>query len=60
MMKFSSYPDVVNVKERCEMLGGINVKTGRKLLRENQIQHFKIGRVYYVPKIHIMNFLKIK
>lgn len=60
VMKFSDFPDVVTVQEMCQMLGGINVKTGRRLLQENQIQHFKIGRIYYIPKAHIMSYLKIK
>lgn len=60
VMKFSDFPDVVTVQEMCLMLGGINVKTGRKLLQENRIQHFKIGRIYYIPKAHIMSYLKIK
>lgn len=60
VMKFSDFPDVVTVQEMCEMLGGINVKTGRKLLQENQIQHFKIGRTYFIPKAHIMSYLRIK
>ncbi|MEF9962009.1 MAG: helix-turn-helix domain-containing protein [Erysipelotrichaceae bacterium] len=60
VMKFSDFPDVVTVQEMCEMLGGINVKTGRKILQENQIQHFKIGRIYYIPKAHIMSYLRIK
>ncbi len=60
VMRFSNFSDVVNVQEMCEMLGGINIKTGRKLLQENQIQHFKIGRVYYIPKAHIMSYLNLK
>ncbi|MBC7075198.1 MAG: DNA-binding protein [Syntrophomonadaceae bacterium] len=41
---FQEYPDVVNVEQMCEMLGGISTKTGYRFLRQNQIEHFKIDR----------------
>jgi hypothetical protein len=56
---FLKYPDVVNVEQMCEMLGGICTKTGCKLLRENKIEHFKIGRRYYIPKVHILAYLNL-
>lgn len=40
---FSEYPDVVNVKTMCKMLGGISTKTGYRLLKDNKIKSFKIG-----------------
>lgn len=54
---FSDYPDVVDVEQMSEMLG-ISKKTGYKLLKENKIQHFKIGRTYKVPKYNILLFMK--
>ncbi|SDZ32422.1 DNA binding domain-containing protein, excisionase family [Proteiniborus ethanoligenes] len=54
---FSDYPDVVDVEQMSEMLG-ISIKTGYKLLKENKIQHFKIGRTYKVPKHNILFFMK--
>lgn len=54
---FSDYPDVVDVEQMSEMLG-ISTKTGYKLLKENKIQHFKIGRSYKVPKHNILLFIK--
>lgn len=57
---FSEYPDVVDVKTMCKMLGGISTKTGYKLLKENKIKFFKIGRAFYITKFHILSYLQIK
>lgn len=57
---FRGYPDVVDVKQLCEMLGGISTKTACRILRENKIEHFKIGRIYKIPKIHVLGYLKIE
>ncbi|MBW4080029.1 helix-turn-helix domain-containing protein [Paenibacillus sp. S150] len=56
---FQDYPDVVNIEEMCEMLGGISSKTAYKLLQENKISHFKIGRMYKIPKINILLYLNL-
>lgn len=56
---FREYPDVVDVKQLCEMLGGISAKTACRLLQENRIEHFKIGRIYKIPKIHVLEYLKV-
>jgi excisionase family DNA binding protein len=56
---FQNYPDVVNIEEMCEMLGGISSKTAYKLLHENEISHFKIGRIYKIPKINILLYLNL-
>ncbi|AIQ13854.1 hypothetical protein PDUR_19530 [Paenibacillus durus] len=55
---FQSYPDVVNVTQMCDMLGGISTKTAYKLLQANRIQHFKIGRAYKIPKVQIIAYLQ--
>lgn len=54
---FHYYPDVVNIKQMCDMLGGISSKTAYKLLKTNRIKHFKIGREYRIPKVHIIAYL---
>jgi len=54
---FTEYPDVVNVKQMCEMLGGISNKTGYLLLRSDRIKSFSIGRSIRIPKIHIIDFV---
>jgi hypothetical protein len=50
---------VVNVKQMCKMLGGISIKTGYRILKENKINHFKIRRTYKIPKINILIYLKV-
>lgn len=59
IMVFKEYPDVVNVDQMCRMLGGISIKSGYRLLHENKIKHFKIGRTYKIPKLYILEYLKI-
>lgn len=54
---FSEYPDVVNVKQMCKMLGNISTKTGYNLLKQNMIQHFKIGHMYLIPKCCIIAYI---
>ena len=56
---FKDYPDVVNVKTMCHMLGDISLKTGYQLLKENKIEHFQIGRSFYISKYHILCYMKI-
>lgn len=56
---FRDYPDVVNIEQMCQMLGGIGKKTGYRLLRENKIEAFKIGKSYRIPKIQIIGYLKV-
>jgi excisionase family DNA binding protein len=55
---FKDYPDVVSVNQMCLMLR-ISEKTGYKLLRENKIVHYKVGKAYKIPKLSLFNFLKI-
>ena len=56
---FSEYPDVVNIKQMCEMLGGIGEKTGYRLLHTGKIKYFTIGRSYRIPKIHIIDYVTV-
>lgn len=56
---FRSYPDVVNIDQMCEMLGGISRKTGYRMLQNNQIRHIRAGRAYRIPKVHILTYLNI-
>lgn len=55
---FKDYPDVVTVEQMSEMLG-ISTKTAYKLLKNNVIQHFMIGRIYKIPKYYILTYLKL-
>lgn len=55
---FENYPDVVSVEQMSEMLQ-ISTKTAYKLLRENKIEHFRFGKKIVIPKLRIMNYLKM-
>lgn len=54
---FRNYPDVINVQQMCEMLGGICTKTAYKLLKTNAINHFRIGKTYKIPKADVITYL---
>ena len=55
---FRDYPDVVTVEQMSRMLG-ISDKTSYALLRDNKIEHFKVGRTYRIPKMHILSYLNV-
>ena len=54
---FSEYPDVVNIKQMCTMLGGISQKTAYRLLEDGDIRHLKIGKSFKIPKVCIIEYL---
>ena len=56
---FREYPDVVNVEQLSEMLGGISSKTAYHLLRTGAIKSFMIARRYRIPKVNIIDYLEI-
>lgn len=58
LVMFKEYPDVVDVEQMSKMIG-ISTKTAYKLLRENKIQHFKIGRTYKIPKLNILLYINV-
>lgn len=55
---FKEYPDVVTVTQMSQMLN-ISEKMAYRLLRDNVIEHLKIGRIYKIPKLHILAYLHI-
>ncbi len=55
---FRDFPDVVSVSQMSKMLG-ISEKSSYRLLKENRIEHFKVGRTYKIPKLHIFNYLRV-
>ena len=57
-MMFREFPDVVTVSQMSEMLG-ISEKSAYRLLKENCIEHFRIGRTYKIPKLHIFSYLRV-
>ena len=56
---FTEYPDVVNVEQMCEMLGGICDKTAYRLLKSGEIKSFIVGRHYRIPKLNILEYLEL-
>ena len=54
---FAGYPDVVSVRQMCIMLGGISMKTAYKLLANGEIHHLKIGKLFKIPKICVIEYL---
>lgn len=47
---FREYPDVVNIEQLCEMLGGVSVKAAYQRLHNGEIGFFRIGRGFASPK----------
>lgn len=52
----TTYPDVMSTEETALALG-VSTKTVYRLLRDNKINHIKMGRTYRVPKAHLFSFL---
>ena len=55
-MMFTSYPDLVDIKQLKEMLG-IGITLAYRLVRNNTIQALKVGRQYKIPKRNIISYL---
>ena len=54
---FRDYPDVVNVKQLREMLGGIGQREAYRLVTSKTIPSIKSGRGYKIPKVYVIKFL---
>lgn len=54
----TEYPDILTVEEMSKALG-VSSKTGYQLLRENKVEHLKVGRAYRVPKAHLLSYLRL-
>ena len=55
-MMFTSYPDLENIVQLKEMLG-IGITLAYRLVKNNTIPAFKIGREYKIPKRNIISYL---
>jgi len=53
------YPDVLTFEDMCSVLS-ISPVTGYKLLKDGKIAHIRIGRIYRIPKLHLLNYLVSK
>ena len=56
---FEEYPDLLNIEQMCEMLGGICDKTAYRLLKSGKIKSFIVGRRYRIPKLNILEYLDL-
>ena len=57
---FTDYPDVVNVEQMCEMLGGICDKTAYRLLKSGKIKSLFVGRpLIESDKLNILEYLDL-
>lgn len=54
---FAGYPDVLTVKQVCEMIGGISEKTAYRLIHSGKVRHIEIGRSIRIPKIFLIDYL---
>lgn len=55
---FDKYPDVVTFEQLREMLGNIGETLAYKLLRNKEIESFKLGRNYRILKSKIIEYLQ--
>lgn len=54
---FSDYPDVVSVKQACEMLGGKTSPTlVRRLCKEGKFVFRRLGREFRITKLSIIKY----
>ena len=56
MTMLNKYPDVLNVKQLCEVLD-IGKNTAYKLLKNREIKALRIGTVYKIPKREVIKYL---
>lgn len=54
---FKDYPDVVNVKQLREMLGGIGQRAAYRLVTSRTIPSVKSGKGYKIPKVFVIKYL---
>ena len=57
---FADYPEVVDLKQFREMLGGIGDGMARKLMQGDYVEHFVIGGTYMIPKKCVIDYVMSK
>lgn len=55
-MMFTTYPDLVNIKQLTKMLG-IGITLAYRLVKNNTIKAIKVGREYKIPKRNVITYL---
>ena len=56
-LMFTDYPDIVNLVQMKQMLGGISDTLAYRMLREKKIKSKKVGRKYKIPKVNVINYI---
>lgn len=56
---FCDYPDIVNVEQMCEMLGGISQKTAYRLLKMGQSKVLWLAAAIVYRKSAFLNIWKL-
>lgn len=54
---FADYPDLVNLTQFREMMGGMGDVQARRLMQQNQVQHFLIRGTYLIPKACVIKYV---
>ena len=53
---FTTYPDLVNIKQLTKMLG-IGITLAYRLVKNNTIKAIKVGREYKILKVNVINYM---
>ncbi|MEM1486357.1 helix-turn-helix domain-containing protein [Oscillospiraceae bacterium PP1C4] len=56
-MLFQDYPDILSVQQLQEALG-VGRSWAYKLLEQEKIRYFRIGRTYKIPKAALIEFIR--
>ena len=56
-LMFTDYPDIVNLVQMKQMLGGISDTLAYRMLKEKKIKSKKVGREYKIPKVNVINYI---
>ncbi len=51
-----NYKDILNIKELCEAID-IGKNTAYKLLNTGEIKSVRIGKVYKIPKVWVVDYI---
>ena len=54
---FKGYPDVVDLIQFREMLGGLSDSVARRLVQEHAVENFVINSTYYIPKVRVIDYV---
>jgi len=52
------YPDILDVNQVSTILG-VSSKTVYRLLNEGSLESLKIGRAFKIPKLYVLQYIKV-